>query len=463
MVGVNLMNQTMRTESILTTLLEFIYIKRRKLGYFITRIVSTITRVFRRIFTFLTKPSNQLQTPVDIRRARTLSLTSLVSILLFSFRMNMHLYFDDAIPIKPGPRLIYLLALGVVAIIYFVSRTKYFHVGSTTFVITVSAGVFGAILADPTNLMATEALVYLAISAILAAILLPYQAMIVVTMINLGGTLLLPYLLTSISHTTVLTAWAFLAIIHFLALTMSIALRSMYAKLTQQNFELQEFAHRAAHDLKTPIAGIHGYSHILLSEVDTLSSEDRHLYLSKIIETGMRMDTVINSMLLFAQAENKDVPVATVDMNGVIEEALARVAYDSSQKQIRILKVDTWPEVIGYEPWIVAVWTNLISNAIKYGGQIPTIELGFSNQYASDFIHFFVRDNGPGIPEEMHECIFEPHRQVKQGKQTGHGLGLSIVKRVVERFGGKVWVESSLSQGSTFIFSLPTDIPSTFK
>ena len=100
------------------------------------------------------------------------------------------------------------------------------------------------------------------------------------------------------------------------------------------------------------------------------------------------------------------------------------------------------------------MWANYLSNAIKYGGPSPRVELGATEQ-ADGKVRFWVRDNGPGIPAEKQAGLFRSFTRLDQARAKGHGLGLSIVQRIVEKLGGQVGVESEVGRGSVFAFSLP--------
>jgi two-component system sensor histidine kinase/response regulator len=100
------------------------------------------------------------------------------------------------------------------------------------------------------------------------------------------------------------------------------------------------------------------------------------------------------------------------------------------------------------------VWANYLSNAIQYGGRPPRVELGVTEQ-ADGMVRFWVRDNGPGLTPEEQARLFTPFTQLAQVRARGHGLGLSIVRRIVERLGGQVGVESEIGRGSAFTFTLP--------
>jgi signal transduction histidine kinase len=110
---------------------------------------------------------------------------------------------------------------------------------------------------------------------------------------------------------------------------------------------------------------------------------------------------------------------------------------------------------LGYGPWVEEVWANYVSNAIKYGGTPPRVEVG-ATSLPDGMVRFWVRDNGPGIAPENQARLFAEFERL-QTKAEGHGLGLSIVKRIVQRLGGQVGVESQAGQGSTFSFTLPSE------
>jgi signal transduction histidine kinase len=124
------------------------------------------------------------------------------------------------------------------------------------------------------------------------------------------------------------------------------------------------------------------------------------------------------------------------------------------EHQAEIILPESWPQAVGYSPWIEEVWANYLSNGIKYGGEPPRLELGATKQ-ADGFVRFWVHDQGPGISVEDQTRLFTPFTQLEQVRATGHGLGLSIVRRIVEKLGGEVGMESEVGKGSTFHFTLP--------
>jgi signal transduction histidine kinase len=143
-------------------------------------------------------------------------------------------------------------------------------------------------------------------------------------------------------------------------------------------------------------------------------------------------------------------------MARIVAEAVQRLSYLIEQYQARIKIAEVWPVALGHSLWVEEIWVNYLSNAIKYGGCPPQIQLG-ATERSNGTVRFWVRDNGPGLSPEAQARLFAPFTQVTQAHTQGYGLGLSIVKRIVDKLGGEVGVESEgiPGKGSLFTFTLP--------
>jgi signal transduction histidine kinase len=143
-------------------------------------------------------------------------------------------------------------------------------------------------------------------------------------------------------------------------------------------------------------------------------------------------------------------------MERVVAEAQQRVAPLLRDASATITQPPVWPNVLGHAIWIEEIWVNYLTNAVKYGGKPPVIELGVRTQ-ANGTVYFWVRDNGAGLSTEQQATLFTPFTRLDRTRATGHGLGLSIVQRIARKLNGEVGVESSgiPGQGSTFFFTLP--------
>jgi signal transduction histidine kinase len=223
--------------------------------------------------------------------------------------------------------------------------------------------------------------------------------------------------------------------------------------LQVQNQELEAYAHMVAHDLKDPLTALIVTSD-LITDIPDLTGSELKEYLQQIKSTAYDMNSIINNLLLFAEVSKVEAPLGPVNMAQVVEKVRDRLSYLIKENKVQIELPEAWPDAIGYAPWIEEVWANYLSNAIKHGGQPPRIKLGASTQ-PDGMLRFWIRDNGHGIRSKTRARLFMPFSQVGHLRDSGHGLGLSIVLQIVEKLGGQVGVESELGHGSLFFFILP--------
>ncbi len=233
-------------------------------------------------------------------------------------------------------------------------------------------------------------------------------------------------------------------------------IRQYNAQLQAQNQELDAFAHTAAHDLQSPLSKIIGFADALHTYHAVMPAEQLQESLQIILQTGQKMSNIIKELLLLSSVRKIAVTSQPVAMAPIVAEAQTRLETLIADCQAEIILPASWPIAHGYGPWIEEIWVNYLSNALKYGGQPPRIELGAEVQ-ADHMIRFWVHDNGLGLTPEEQAKLFTPFTQLRQASLHGHGLGLSIVRRIIEKLGGQVGVESNgiPGQGSTFYFTLP--------
>ncbi len=232
------------------------------------------------------------------------------------------------------------------------------------------------------------------------------------------------------------------------------------AALQARNEELDAFAHTVAHDLKMPISHIVGLAETVTNKFDGLPRLDLMRYLEIIQQSGHKMASIIDALLLLAGVREMDVPVAPLDMAAIIDEARQRLAHLTRQYGVTINLPDEWPLAMGYAPWVEEIWVNYMSNGIKYGGHPPKLTLG-ATPIANNMIKFWIQDNGLGLTPEVQEQLFVPFTQVNLRHDSGYGLGLSIVQRIAERLDGEVGAEDSPDEGGLFWFTLPAASPPT--
>jgi len=249
------------------------------------------------------------------------------------------------------------------------------------------------------------------------------------------------------------------------------ALRQRTTDLEASNAELDAYAHTVAHDLKNPLSAIISYSHLLTGYA--MPPQELKHGLNVIQQGAYKAVNIVDELLLLASVRKLDVfKMDVLDMGEIVREVLGRLRNMTADYQAEIASPQEWPLTCGYRPWVEEIWMNYISNAIKYGGNPSQVTLGaevdlFSRTPDSAFnsavddrsddryVRFWVRDNGMGLAPEKQTELFKEFSRLGQVGTDGHGLGLSIVRRIVEKLGGEVGVESRVGEGSSFYFTLP--------
>jgi two-component system sensor histidine kinase/response regulator len=229
-------------------------------------------------------------------------------------------------------------------------------------------------------------------------------------------------------------------------------LRAHASDLQAQNEELDAYAHSVAHDLKNPLTVVIAAADVI-NGVANLTRDELREYLGQIKDTAFEMNSIVDDLLLLSEVRKAQVPLEPTDMAGVVEQVERRLRPLVTKHGGCLVFPRMWPTAMGYAPWLREVWANYITNALKYGGPSPRIELGF-DRLPGGKIRFWTRDYGPGIRADAAASLFVPFRQLRSKAMGGHGLGLSIVLRIVEKLGGQVGAEGAAGQGSIFYFTL---------
>ncbi len=220
--------------------------------------------------------------------------------------------------------------------------------------------------------------------------------------------------------------------------------------------ELDAYAQTVAHDLKSPLATIIGYTEMLTGMAASLSPETQAAFLARIHSNSSRMLRIVDELLLLATIRNREnIPIEPLAMSMWVHAAVDRLETIIRETQAEIVQPDQWPLCLGYGPWVEEVWVNYISNSLKYGGRPPHITLG-SDLLPDNMVRFWVKDNGQGLDEAAQQQLFQEFTRLEQHKRVqGYGLGLSITRRILQSLGGEVGVESTPGQGCLFFFTLP--------
>jgi len=234
-------------------------------------------------------------------------------------------------------------------------------------------------------------------------------------------------------------------------------------ELLQSNRELEQFAYVASHDLQEPLRIVSLFSQLLARKYQDNLDEETQTYIYYIVDAATRMQQLIKDLLAYSQVgtSKSTANFEPVDCNQVLQQALQNLQV-AITKQNAIINSNQLPTVIADPQQLVILWQNLIGNAIKYCHPevSPYIEIGIKpnliNESQTQEWCFSVRDNGIGINSEYFERIFKIFQRLHHSQEyPGTGIGLAICQKIVERHGGRIWVESEENQGSTFYFTLP--------
>ena len=223
--------------------------------------------------------------------------------------------------------------------------------------------------------------------------------------------------------------------------------------LAQSNEDLNQFAYAASHDLQEPLRMIALYSEMLDRQYTGKLDAEADRYLRFVINGAHRMEMLLKDLLAYSQAGSAAGPAAPVNCMAVLEKVLLnlKAAIEENQAQV------TWeglPVVDADEIRLVQLFQNLVSNAIKYRSAEPPRIRVTAQQRESDWL-FSVQDNGIGIRPEYSQQVFGIFKRLHGHTYPGTGIGLAICQRIIERYGGRIWVESALGTGSKFCFTLP--------
>lgn len=233
-------------------------------------------------------------------------------------------------------------------------------------------------------------------------------------------------------------------------------------ELERSNMELDSFAYIASHDLKEPLRGIHNYSNFLMEDYAHVLPEDGIAKLQTVVRLTQRMDDLINSLMHYSQLGRTELSRQVVNLNVLVQQTIDTLKISQPQKPIEFRLPQPLPTICCDRSQISELFTNLIGNAIKYNDKAEKwVEIGFIESKTvrnEDHISytFYIRDNSIGIAAQHMERIFQIFKRLHPQDQYGGGTGagLTIVRKIVERHEGKIWVESTLGEGSTFYFTL---------
>jgi len=232
-----------------------------------------------------------------------------------------------------------------------------------------------------------------------------------------------------------------------------VALRT--AELAASNRELEAFSYSVAHDLRSPLRAINGFSRILREDSGaSLDAEGRRL-LGIICDSARDMDALISNLLEIARLGRTELTYARIDMASMARSVFVGLGDPGACGDFDF-RVGDLPEASADRVLIERVWSNLLSNAVKYSLPSPLHLIEVEGRAEGGMLSYWVKDRGVGFDDRYKEKLFGVFQRLHDKKDfEGNGVGLAIVERVISRHGGKVWAEGRLGEGATFFFSLP--------
>lgn len=226
-------------------------------------------------------------------------------------------------------------------------------------------------------------------------------------------------------------------------------------QLESANKELESFSYSVSHDLRTPLRAIDGFSHILLDDYgDKLDDEGKRL-LGVVRDNTQKMGQLIEDILKFSRTGRVEISLAEIDMEKLAHEVFAELPAASGNSKLQ-LEIAHIPPVMGDRAMMRQVFVNLLSNAIKFSAHKDAAKIEVGGSVAQNEVIYFVKDNGAGFDMQYADKLFGVFQRLHGVDEfEGTGIGLAIVKRIVNRHGGRVWAEGKLNEGATIYFALP--------
>jgi light-regulated signal transduction histidine kinase (bacteriophytochrome) len=233
--------------------------------------------------------------------------------------------------------------------------------------------------------------------------------------------------------------------------------RKVADQLQAANKELEAFSFSVSHDLKAPVRAIEGFSRILVTKYSAKLDTEGIRLLNVISTNTKRMDHLINDLLAFSRLSQQQMRKSVIDLSALTKQVFQQFLDRAPVGDLQ-LKIKDLPLALGDQNLIRQVMANLLANSVKYSapGNPAVIEVGGTTE-GSEAV-YYVKDNGIGFDERFADKIFDVFERLPSADEyEGTGIGLAIVKRIIERHGGRVWAKGKINEGATFYFTLPKD------
>lgn len=228
--------------------------------------------------------------------------------------------------------------------------------------------------------------------------------------------------------------------------------------LAQNKAELDAFVYRVSHDLKAPVVSLQGMASILLEDYQAALGERGRHYLGRLMSNAELIERLLADLLIFSRVGRKGSNPERLHVGEVVQEVLNRFSDEIAKGKIEVRVCSPLPALFFDRAQLEQVLSQLISNAIQFMGdrQNPMIEIGATSD--GEAVTFFVRDNGIGIDPQYHETIFGVFERLKEIETEGTGMGLALVRKILNLAGGTIWLESEKKKGAVFFFRVPDGV-----
>jgi PAS domain S-box-containing protein len=226
--------------------------------------------------------------------------------------------------------------------------------------------------------------------------------------------------------------------------------------LEAANKELEAFSYSVSHDLRAPLRSVHGFTKILLEDYEANLDEEGKRICGVISSSATQMGELIDDLLSFSRIGRSSLNPSVIDMKKMAMVIFEGMTSPAERKRIK-LNIGKLQKAFGDVALFGQVWTNLISNAIKYTSKNDVSEISIGSKITGDMIIYFIKDNGVGFDMQYAHKLFGVFQRLhSEAEFEGNGVGLAIIQRIILKHGGKVWAEGEVGKGATFYFSLPS-------
>lgn len=427
----------------------------------------------------LTEPSGEIKKPDERRRVRLL-----LSVLVVIIALGLGSGLAQLVLVAGflATFLTILAGIGVLTLAYVLVRSGRYEPGAFITCFAPTAASLAVLLVNPAD---TAAFAYFLVGVVLASMLLGIRAAASISVVNVIAIAALPVLDPAWTVATIAGPLGFNVVIPALLLLfmrhrdsleldrqcellerdkqvralneeLEARVRARTAQLEAANKGLETFTYTVSHDLKAPLRGIDGYCHLLLEDHAARLDEKGLQYLRNVRKAAQKLDALINDLLDYSRLERSDLALASVEPRAVIDALLEEYADDISAQGVAVRVTANCAPVLADRSGLTMALRNLIGNALKFtrGATRPELEIGCSEDATSH--RLWVRDNGEGFDMKYREQIFAVFQRLHHGEEyPGTGVGLAIVRKAMERIGGRAWAESEPGKGAIFYLEIP--------